>query len=240
MRTTQLNHSEFIEIRDGEYVYFGGDQNWFKSNTIGVSGGCGTVAAANLLAYLAMSDSRLRNLYGYGIEHISVGEFTKHMNEVYEYVTPIKIAEPLVGLGIGKYGIPVTLGVPTLGMLANGIKGFAEDRGINILAHSALRLSNRERAVECIRDGLDSDSPVLLLIYINSDLKRVEYMDFTGKERIGNFQRHWVTITAIHENQSSGNATIDVSSWGSKVTLDLGNVMSFSGFGGMMHCSPLR
>lgn len=235
MKTVELGNSKFIEISDGEYVYFGGNQIWFKPDRIGVDGGCGTTASANLLAYLAIRDSRFRDLYQYDIDNITVKDFTKHMNEVYEYITPIKVAEPIAGLKIGKYSIPATLGVPTLVMLANGVKEFAKDRGINLQAHRALRISNTESAVQYITDGLESDSPVLLLIFLNTDLKRVEYIDYKGKERIGNFQRHWVTVTAIHENMATGNTTIDVSSWGSKATLDLDEVVRFPAFGGILY-----
>jgi hypothetical protein len=86
---SSLSNKDFLPIynEDGTLNY-GGDQNWFNSE-IDKNGGCGTVAASNLLAYMAISNSKYKNLYNY--PDLSKKNFIAHMNKVYNYVTPYSI-----------------------------------------------------------------------------------------------------------------------------------------------------
>jgi len=61
---TALRGSDaFVRIVSHDHVFYGGDQAWLAS-TLGQYGGCGTVAAANVTAYLALHHLELVSLYG--------------------------------------------------------------------------------------------------------------------------------------------------------------------------------
>ncbi len=231
MKTRSLGNENFIKIVDGDHTYYGGNQLWFQPNQVGMLGGCGTVAAANLLAYLAINKESFRGLYQYDILNPTIEEFRRHMQDVYEYITPIKVFKPIHQV----HGMPVTLGLPTLSMLSNGIRQYGKSRGIDLLIRSKKRIGNMDNVIQFIQEGLQSDSPVLLLIYLNRSLKNVGFIDHGGHQREEDFQRHWVTITALHENPETMKTTMDVSSWGSMATLDLDEVVQWFGFGGMLY-----
>lgn len=240
MKTTSLENGEFIEVLDGRYVHYGGNQLWFKPNRVGMLGGCGSVAAANLLAYLARNNDEYKRLYQYDLKNMSKEEFIRHMCEVYDYVTPIKVYRPIRRLKILGDRIPITLGLPTLSMLASGIKKFAKSRKTDLTLHTMFGSLNTEKAIQFIVEGLRSGSPVLLLICLNRNLKKVSYTDYRRAKKTGNFQRHWVTITAIHENALTKEATIDVSTWGAKATIRLHDAMHSFSFGGMLYAKYQR
>ncbi len=118
---TSLSLEGFVQILGDRYVYYGGNQSWFGQNEIGVTGGCGVVAAANILAYMAIMNGELEELYTHDLQNISKEDFIKYMNEVYEYVTPGKVPEPFAGIKLGEdVEIPITFGVATLLSFASG------------------------------------------------------------------------------------------------------------------------
>ena len=69
----------FIPVSEGENWFYGGNQAWFtwenqKNKTlIAQKGGCGTVASANITAYLAQSSSQFTRLYAYKIGSVPLG-----------------------------------------------------------------------------------------------------------------------------------------------------------------------
>ena len=70
--------------------YYGGDQAWFDTEN-GRAGGCGTVAAANILAYFGVffGDSQRfsKDARPSGDRCYERGAFTAHMHEVYRGLT---------------------------------------------------------------------------------------------------------------------------------------------------------
>ncbi len=253
---TSLSLEGFVRITDGQFVYYGGNQDWFSPNSIGEAGGCGVVAAANILAYLAIINGDFEDFYSYDLQNISKTDYSKHMQEVYEYVTPYKvpdpiggykteIPEPIGGMELGGVTIPtdivvpITLGVPTILHLASGVERFAQDRGVELTARLSFENSplsaSLESATGYIKEGLEKDSPVALLNYSNVDLEKIPYTNYQGIERESGFEWHWVTITAIEENLNTGEISVDVSSWGGTATLDLNDVVNSSGFGGLLY-----
>lgn len=87
-----MDLKEFVPIvGTGNVIYYGGDQSWFDTN-VGRQSGCGTVAAANTVAYLAIKNPSLRALYsGSKLDIITKDDFTIHMNQVYKFVGPLKM-----------------------------------------------------------------------------------------------------------------------------------------------------
>lgn len=117
--TVSLSDSErFVEIWDGGNNYYGGDQDWYIED-VAQDGACGTVAAANITAYMATKNDKYSDLYKYN--DFSKSNFLKHMNDMYEYLSP--------------YYIPFTeqpLGIWPMSKFKNKVEEFAEDRGVTL------------------------------------------------------------------------------------------------------------
>ena len=71
-RHIKLKKSDnFIEIIENGRKYYGGDQNWYyweedkNKGDIAVYSGCGSVAAANVFAYMSENHDRYRNIKNY-------------------------------------------------------------------------------------------------------------------------------------------------------------------------------
>jgi hypothetical protein len=216
MYTSKLSDWEsFLPItKSNGTTFYGGNQSWFSTN-VGRSSGCGTVAAANITAYLARKHSILRALYSYDIDNITIDDFTNHMYDVFPYVSPLKI--PFFDKPAG--------GIPFLSWCSNGIVSYAQSKGIKLNAHWSDDSPTFENAVKYIRAGLDKDCPVALINWWNPKLKNVQWTNpDTGVIRRLNFQFHWVTITALTGGSPTDEVYIDVSSWGSKVTLNFNHI----------------
>ncbi|MDO5407957.1 MAG: hypothetical protein Q4F28_11635 [Eubacteriales bacterium] len=109
----------FVRINSENHIFYGGDQAWF-ADTVGQYGGCGTVAAADITAYLAFHYPELETLYrkkrdevtglaakasgqgdlryreasGQGslrYREVTRQEFLHHMEALYRYVMPWKV-----------------------------------------------------------------------------------------------------------------------------------------------------
>ncbi len=223
---------DFLSIAGVEGItYYGGNQSWFGTN-VGREGGCGTVAAANTLAYLATKNPSLRALYsGNSVNNITKGDYVNHMNQVYEYVKPLKF--PIFDQPAG--------GIPFLSWYRDGVIKYAQSKGVMLRAHSAKRGLNLDNVVEYIKDGLNKGCPVALVNWWNPKLRRIPWASpDNGVVSNQDFQIHWVTITALYDYRPTGQVFIDVSSWGSKVNLnfnDVWNNTSILGYVGLMYFS---
>ena len=74
-----LKNADFIRITDENALFYGGAQSWFADG-FSQNGGCGVVAAANILAYLALSDEKYFALYPK--KTFSKSDFTAFMTEI--------------------------------------------------------------------------------------------------------------------------------------------------------------
>ena len=230
----QLSRENFLRINDGNTVHYGGNQSWYAPDEAGRAAGCGPTAAANILAYLATANPDCRALYAYDVDHIEISEFIQHMQEVYQYVTPIIVPRTLNGLGVGPARIPASLGIPFLGKFAKGVEEFAQERGVTLTAHRMAGLATMEEATDFIIEGLKNDSPVSMLNYLNPSLAQIPCTNTAGRERLQNLQMHWVTITAVHICKEENRALVDLSTWGEKAVLDVKDVIGSLGFGGLI------
>lgn len=211
-----MDLKDFVSIiGEGNVIYYGGDQSWFDTK-VGRESGCGTVAAANTLAYMAIRNPGLRTLYGgNNLNNITKDDYIIHMNKVYKYVEPLKL--PFIDKPAG--------GIPFMSWYSDGVIKYAKDKGISLTAHWNKGSSTFDKAVQYIKDGLSRDYPIALVNWRNSKLKFVPWTNpDTGITSNQDFQLHWVTITGLHDYRPIGQVYIDVSSWGSKVTLRFDDV----------------
>lgn len=200
---------EFLEIWEGDTVYYGADQKWLMHRT-GQLGGCGVVAAAELLSYLAMQCPQYRALYDYGT--LSKEAFVLYMQEVYNCVKPL-------APGLGR--MKMVLGVWPAYRFVRGIRRFAAQRGIR-LDLSVIHSFRGEQAIaEYLKQALSADCPVAMLIGFNRrfDGSQVERPD-KSTWRQDDFGRHWVVITAMNVD-GDGQIFLKVSTWGGYTVLNL-------------------
>lgn len=223
--TTSLANKNFLRIVDESGItFYGGHQSWFERFTQNF-GGCGPTAAANIVAYMAMNISELSNLYGYNKVNMSKVDFSKLMENVYSYVTPLEL--PIWNHFSDKKGSQV--GIPSLGIIslskfAMGVERYAHSKGIDLKAIRFKEKLNFVNAVNYIKKGLDKDSPVALLNMLHK--VEVQWISpLTGDSKARDIQRHWVTITGLTENKKSGEVTLEASTWGGKATLSLNELI---------------
>lgn len=195
-----LNNANFIRITDENSAFFGGAQGWF-ADKFSQNGGCGVVAAANILAYLALSDEKYSALYPQ--KTFTKRDFTSFMSEICEYVKIRRF-----------FGKP--LGVWGKRRFERGIIRYAKSRGIEL---SVISLTRKTSAAEYIKSALRENRPVAMLIGLNGRLKKVRCEYPSGGTFFGNFERHWVTITELIEDGEK--ITLKASSWGAGAYIDL-------------------
>ena len=217
MRAAALaGEKDFLRITGDGQVWYGGDQEWFDF-TVGKYGGCGTVAAANLTAYLALHVERLRELYEPG--DLRKDHFCAHMNQLYEWVKPWKV--PFV-----KKDRPVwrtfgwTFGVWPMGRLIRGVERYANMRGLRLAGKKIGSRRPMEELVEFIRESLERDCPVAMLIGRNPRYEReaVTRPDGSGWRQT-HFSMHWVVVTELTKRGEA--VKVKVTTWGGYAWLDL-------------------
>ena len=213
----------FIPVTEGEDRFYGGNQAWFtwenqKNKTlIAQKGGCGTVASANITAYLAQSSSQFTRLYAY--KDFTKSSFILHMKEMYEYVRPYQIGS-------------VPLGVWPLGRLADGVERFAWDRGVRLYPVWQDREFNRENVIQYIGEGLERNLPVAMLVGTNR-LCQVPILYEGGRISREDIYLHWVTITELCLEDNL--AKVKAATWGGWAEFDLDAYMKERVYGGVLY-----
>ena len=204
-------YADMIEINNGnsfvsiDSQYNGGNQHWFDSAqdgfTLSVSAGCGTVAAANLIADKAFSNpSGYGGLVSFTEGNVTKKDYLDYMISMYDYVQPL--ARPFTG---GEK----PMGVISVEALKVGIELYAEDKGIFITTDKLVNASFRNSA-DFIRNKIENNTPVGMLIWFNSNMEA--------------YSKHWMTITGIVENSSNGDVYVKVSTWGKIERLSLNDL----------------
>lgn len=141
MSKVRLKHESVLLLNDG---YFGGNQIWF-SDKYGKSHhsktGCGVVAAANSMAYLAFTRGEYRDLYPF--EYLDKKSFSEFI------------------LILSRYIKPKIYGIPTTSIIIRGIKKYTEGHGIQIKYNTLTKTTDKTKIIEFIKMGLELDTPVL-------------------------------------------------------------------------------
>lgn len=216
---TRLSNEHFLKIINEDITYYGGDQSWFGRYSQQF-GGCGSIAAANILAYMALTNTELANLYGYDIKNMSKADFINFMEDVYKYVTPMEV--PVFNKQSDKINSQV--GIPTLGLInlnkfARSVEKYAQSKGVNLETNLSCDTPSLEDARNFISKGLKKDKPVAML-----NMFRPVDMQWTDAETnitsTTTYKQHWVTVTGIINNKITGEETLEVSTWGGRALID--------------------
>lgn len=220
IKISALSNKDFIPIKDGSTMYYGGDQAWYNRYTQSFAG-CGPTAAANILVYTAMRHPKLKDLYSYNTQKIHKQDFTSFLKDVYRYVTPMEIPifNKLSDVQEKQMGIP-SLGIFRISEFSRGIEKYAVSRNIKIKSHLPSGKQSLKTTLKHIQEGLKKDCPVAMLNIFNPvDMywKNPE----TGSIQKYVYEQHWITITGLIENKTTGEITVEGSSWGGKVSFSL-------------------
>jgi hypothetical protein len=148
------NWQNFTPVYFGTTTYYGGYQDWLGPNYYGfvsqfwADRSCGVTAAANAAYHMSVYKSGMGNLYNR--TSLSRYQFTLHMYDVYEYISP------------------AIYGIPDINTMASRFKAFASSRNVNLngvfwnVPWNIVNVSNY------IKSGLSINSPVLLVTWNTS------------------------------------------------------------------------
>lgn len=242
--TTNINESEkFIPI-ENYYgaIQYGANQSWWEhernalekaktDSTIKVvnesgytehervedisSKGCGLIAALQLFLYLARNASfyseDMKGFYGHVKGQISYKEFSEW---VFEYMVKEDAFFDVEGYDwFGMWG-------PELAKWSNGYL----EKSSCFVGWMSLSGIDRKTIVKMIKGKLSQKLPVLLLIGIHNlfiQEKVSLYSDYKNKTLSSKTDKHWVTITAMIEDDQTDKIWLQVQSWGNKYYIDL-------------------
>ncbi len=181
-----------ITTQSGKHASFGGNQIWYAAEW-GKRAGCGPTCAANVLSYLAFTKPELRGLYGY--DTLSQESFTKHMEELFAFITP------------------GNMGVNRAEMFSEGAVSFAKSRGItlrphvfNVMGNLSLSRPDVSQFTAFVMAGLEANCP---LGFLNLTRGRVKTLQ----------SWHWITITKAELGHNS--LTAEASDEGRCISFDL-------------------
>ncbi|NLL91990.1 MAG: hypothetical protein GX222_06180 [Ruminococcaceae bacterium] len=167
----KLKKTEYFNTRISDEIYFGADQEWYKSLHQRLSG-CGPTTAALIIRYLSLS--RRPEKFNCGSDFIDKAGFEKLMELVWDYVTPR------------------WRGVYNSGIFVNGIENFGKDIDVKIKCR-ALEIPGDnyikpeyEKAEAFLTDSLSNDRPIAFLNLNNGEEKRLDLW-------------HWVVLYAYNK-----------------------------------------
>lgn len=224
--TVELDEAEdFVKIVSGNGEYYGGNQAWFEWNGekgrehVARKGACGTVASANLSAYMARTNPAYAELYPYS--DYNKESFVSHMKDVYGYVRPYHIGR-------------IPLGIWPVGRLARGMERFAKDRGVRLQAVRRQWAFNRRNVIRYMTEGLERNLPIAMLVGPHK-LRQVDVRDPGGESRKEDISLHWVTATGLIMDPDRDIVRVRVSTWGGWALLDLDEYLRERIYGGMIY-----
>ncbi|MGN0577263.1 MAG: hypothetical protein ACI4J4_01450 [Ruminiclostridium sp.] len=193
-----LSRPELLGISDSESSCFGGNQDWFPEK-FKQKKGCGIVAAGNIFMYMAGTAPEYTPLYR---GERTRADFTSHIGEISRYL---------------KAGI---FGIWGAKRFTSGALAFAKARGIALAPRKLTAGFTAKAAAEFIKEGLEKDKPIAMLIGFNKRLKSVS-CSFPGGSRCCSLNAHWVTVTELRTEENTGKFTVRLSTWGASAEIDL-------------------
>ncbi len=212
--------------------FYGGDQAWFKRNTMTFAG-CGVVAAANtmralLCKYPEAYNSARGNLKVLGNVIITKAEFISVINDMYKkmFVAELPLANLIYDNGDFPYGsrllkyIPPSFGMSAASVV-RGLLKYANTNGLLIHdVYLSASYIDFERGLSFIKEGLKKNGAVILLTSFNKHpltLYSGKAGDTSHSISVSSMKTHFATITDIL--QEKGEPVIKLSTWGRVATI---------------------
>lgn len=160
--------SDFPIIIDETSLYYGGSQEWYRKKWH-AEAGCAATAASNLAAFYHIGISPILNASKPNT--FDKGYFLRLMNLMFTYITPH------------------FLGFPNYRKFARKFLRYVKQHGKEAIAHLLGQWSTYEEVISFLKEALEHDNPVALLILTHQD-KQFEENTW-----------HWMTVTGIEENR---------------------------------------
>lgn len=170
----QLPNTAALDIRDGNVLFHGGDQDWFTDQWQ-QRAGCGPTNCANLLWFLAQTQPGCAPLCPYNAAEKP--GFLRLMQDVWHYVTP------------------GNMGVNSTDLFTAGATRYAREKGVPLLAHT-LNIAPMQggkriytEVADFIARALQRGLPVAFLNLSNGTLDNLDSW-------------HWVTLVALRVDEA--------------------------------------
>lgn len=190
--------------------YLGGNQEWFKEsgNYTAAYGGCGPVAAANILAALARENltfaKQINHPNWHAQDTIEKAEYLSFMESIYETVTPFEIYRAKESRNFLS-----SFGVFSSRHFKQRTVKYASGRGLSLKA-----VDYKIEDFEKIKTALDKNN---YLAFLNTWTKIPLYRP--DGSLATKYNRHWVTLIGCNENR------IAVSSWGKEYFINYNDLL---------------
>lgn len=161
------DYVDFLSIKDGNNIYYGGNQEWFTEE-ISKKYGCAAVSASNLLAFLRLEKNK-ESLYPY--PDFNKDNFLEYMREVIKWVKPRE-----------------KVGVLNPKEFIKGVCDFGKSRGLAIEYKAIYFNVSFYKFCSFIKDALEDNKPIAILMLRNEALKEFDWhwMTITKFSRYGN------------------------------------------------------
>ena len=220
--------------------YYGGDQGWYRSNTMAFAG-CGSVAAANMLRCLALKQPEAFKAAGVADELnmltdrvIYKDDYTFIMKDIYKSMFVFEL--PLIRrlCDALKRGnklfrvIPPSLGLSLYGFITGTLR-FCNKRGLKLHAKVLpTAFTSYEKGLSFIREGLKTGGSVVMLTSLNKHPLRL-YSGGAGElsggyDRKKDVKSHFMTITDIVDNGGPEGPLVKLTTWGRVATVPYGKL----------------
>ncbi|MDF2541537.1 MAG: hypothetical protein K0S47_1255 [Herbinix sp.] len=204
MTTRTIQNIDYFKIMDEvtKDIYYGRDQEWYKTKWQRLSG-CGPTVVSNIIYYLncITSDNKAEGSITTKDESIS------HMEEIWRYVTP------------------TMQGIPNTSLLCKGIQKYIKEQNVKleleVLDIPKKRTQRPEfgKVFEFIDRALNSDSPVAFLNLHNGSEKLLDSW-------------HWVTIVSLEYENDGSFAWIEILDEGKIKKINLAGWYQTTSLGG--------
>ena len=102
----------------------------------------------------------------------------------------------------------------------SGALAFAKARGVALAAKKLTAFFTVRKAAEFIKEGLETNKPIAMLIGFNKRLNSISCA-FPHGNYTCSLNKHWVTVTELTEDKEAGKFTVRVSTWGASAEIDL-------------------
>ena len=192
MITKSISNLSLLKIVDESTLqtYYGCDQEWYTTEWQRISG-CGPTVVSNIILYLT------RPAFGIGQNFNSKEKCLLLMNEIWEYVIPIK----------GK-------GIPTTKLLYEDVLTYATAKKLNVeydFCDVSKGKSRRPKLLDVmifLEGALLKDTPIAFVNLCNGDEKNLDPW-------------HWVTIISIEYAEGGDSAFVTILDEGIIKKMDL-------------------
>ena len=226
-----MNLEDRLLIKDDNNNAYGGNQEWYASNTKAYAG-CGSVACANMLRILCGKYPEVFSLSSGNLKaamkpDIDKTEYVCFMQSIYRRMFVYEV--PVLRRIYDKFrrnNNPIKYIPPSLGMSISGfIRGtlrYARMNGLLLHVHSKpTGFLSYDNGLEFIKEGIDKAGSVVLLTSLNKHSLRL-FGDYTLSEQTGydtkGMKKHFALITGIIERENDV-PLIKLSTWGKAGTV---------------------